>query len=329
MSEKRPITKMRERAGLTQIELAQLIGVSENTIANWEKGGATKWIRQLRSLCKVLDCNLRDLDSSPQGQELILEDLTISTIRTVKRYCDAVLNNDKKIASQISSFATVHDNSLRYWLKESDKIMDQFGQGSTNCIDSEIVVNTLKLENLNMQLNQSLPNKVNLKYLSDLLQKIELSHEFLNRYISFDKNNFSRKLIIQTRYLSIYAIGWEPTQFSQMHHHGNSLDAICVIEGEMTHWLLSPEDCEKDKVPFEGCKLGEKYLGGNSEYLSEGKWIFIDRRYAHQIENSSNKRLFTLHVRFGAPPDDDKWAGNQEKPVIIWNQMEQYQVMPS
>ena len=55
------IATLRERAGLTQLELANQLGVSENTIANWEKGSASKWIRQLHQLCSLLHCSLDDL----------------------------------------------------------------------------------------------------------------------------------------------------------------------------------------------------------------------------------------------------------------------------
>jgi transcriptional regulator with XRE-family HTH domain len=330
MSEERTIARMRERAGLTQSELAQLIGVSENTIANWEKGGASKWIRHLQALCRVLNCNLEDLESKHKSQENTHKSLTPNIIETIKSYCTALLNGDKKAVSKISSFATLHDNLLRYWLDQVDEIINQFKQKPEENINCEIIVNTLVLQELNMQLSYDLPNKFKFEDFCSLLEKIELSYEFLNRYISFKKDRFSRKLILQTRYLSVYVISWEPGQMSLMHHHGNSLDAIWVIKGEMTHWLLSQEKCEIEKIPFEGCTLEQKYLGEEkSKTFLEGNWVFIDRRYAHQIENSSNTGLVTLHFRFGAPPDDDKWEDTEEQPVIIWHQMEQYQVMPA
>jgi transcriptional regulator with XRE-family HTH domain len=329
MSKDRPIARMRESKGLTQSELAHLIGVTENTIANWEKGGATKWISHLKSLCKVLNCNLDDLDPSQENQRDISRDLTATTIKTIRSYCESLLSNDKKAVAMTSYFATLHDGSLRHWLDQADKIINQFKEKPLNKISCEMVVNTLILQDLNIRLNQTLPNQVTFEKFRDSLKNLELSREFLNRYSSFDNKKFSRKLILQTRYLCVYAIGWEPNQISLMHHHGNSLDAIWVIEGKMTHWSLSPKQCEEEKVPFEGCTLDYKYSGKVKPITSsEGSWVFIDRRNAHQIENSSKTRLFTLHIRFGAPPDDDKWVETEEEPVIIWHQTEQYQVMP-
>jgi oxalate decarboxylase/phosphoglucose isomerase-like protein (cupin superfamily) len=111
-----------------------------------------------------------------------------------------------------------------------------------------------------------------------------------------------------------------------MHHHGNSLDAISIVSGRMEHWLLSPEECEEKRILYEGGKSANKYEGESTIYY-QGEWVFIDRRYGHQIENSSKEKLVTLHIRFGAPPDDDKWSPNQGQPITISNQTERYQVI--
>jgi transcriptional regulator with XRE-family HTH domain/mannose-6-phosphate isomerase-like protein (cupin superfamily) len=333
MSKDKPIARLREKAGLTQSELAELIGVSENTIANWEKGSASKWIRNLKRLCKILKCSLEDLDSeqAQESQQNTHHKLTPNILDTVNSYCTALLNNDKKAIITIFSFATQHDNQLAYWLNQADQIVNQFQKNPKSQIDCEVVYNALILQNLNMQLSYTFQRgQFTFEKFRNLVKKLNLTHNFLSRYISFNNKAFSRKLVLQTSYLFVYVISWEPGQSSRMHHHGNSLDAIWVIEGEIEHWLLSPDECKKNKVPFEAYSLGEKYLG-KSQIFSEGNWIFIDRLHAHQLENSSGKRLATLHVRFGTPPDDDKWETPiyEEEPLIIWYQMEQYQLMPA
>jgi transcriptional regulator with XRE-family HTH domain len=56
------IARLREHAGLTQLELSLLVGVTENTIQNWEKGKAgVEQIERLIRLCRILKCNLEDL----------------------------------------------------------------------------------------------------------------------------------------------------------------------------------------------------------------------------------------------------------------------------
>ena len=59
------VALLRERAGLTQLELSRLIGVTETTIANWEKGKSGRdWFERVARLCKVLNCTPEDLIKS-------------------------------------------------------------------------------------------------------------------------------------------------------------------------------------------------------------------------------------------------------------------------
>lgn len=56
------ISKLREAAKLTQRELSFLVGVTENTIQNWERGRSlVDQIQRIIRLCEVLDCDVKDL----------------------------------------------------------------------------------------------------------------------------------------------------------------------------------------------------------------------------------------------------------------------------
>jgi transcriptional regulator with XRE-family HTH domain len=56
------ISFLREKAGLTQLELSRLVNVTETTIQNWEKGRAgVEQIERIIKLCKALQCNLEEL----------------------------------------------------------------------------------------------------------------------------------------------------------------------------------------------------------------------------------------------------------------------------
>ena len=59
------IACLRERAGLTQLELSRRVGVTENTIQNWESGRAgLEQIGRVIKFCEALNCNPEDLIES-------------------------------------------------------------------------------------------------------------------------------------------------------------------------------------------------------------------------------------------------------------------------
>ncbi|MDY6900739.1 MAG: helix-turn-helix transcriptional regulator [Cyanobacteriota bacterium] len=65
------IAILREKAGLTQLELSRLVGVTESTIQNWESGRTgTDHIQRIIKFCKALNCKVEDLieseDTSPE-----------------------------------------------------------------------------------------------------------------------------------------------------------------------------------------------------------------------------------------------------------------------
>ncbi|MBW4422222.1 MAG: helix-turn-helix domain-containing protein [Myxacorys californica WJT36-NPBG1] len=56
------VAELRRKADLTQLELAQAVGVTESTISNWEKGrNALVWFERVARLCKTLECSPEQL----------------------------------------------------------------------------------------------------------------------------------------------------------------------------------------------------------------------------------------------------------------------------
>lgn len=326
MKHRKPISQLREKAGLTQAELAESVGVSENTIANWEKGGASKWIRQLHKLCQTLNCTLEDLEPELKSEVPICPVLTETILYTVRSYCYAREKNEKKTEAKIASYAALHDKQLQYWLTQAEHIMTKALDANNQPVSCEVVINTLKLENLVNQLGCEPPMKINYSKFCELVKQVNLTREFIEQYLAFDNNDFRRTLILQTWSLTVYVIGWEPGQTSGIHHHGNSLDAIYVAEGEMTHLLLSPEECQEEQVPYESHPAQESDKG-RIEKIRAGNFTFVDRRHGHQIKNLSDQKLVTLHFRFGVAPEDDRWLENNTNIRIFhWEHPEQCRI---
>lgn len=68
-----PLMRLRTQRNLTQKELADALGVTENTVANWERGTAILKLTpsQFKTLVKMLQIELEDLpdDFAPQSEK--------------------------------------------------------------------------------------------------------------------------------------------------------------------------------------------------------------------------------------------------------------------
>ena len=55
------IAELRDKAGLTQAQLAVFIGVTPNTIQNWEKDDGLDQLEKYIKLCVLFDSKIEDL----------------------------------------------------------------------------------------------------------------------------------------------------------------------------------------------------------------------------------------------------------------------------
>lgn len=83
------ISALRETTGLTQAQLAVLVGVTTNTIQNWESGkSGVDQIEKFLKLCEVLGCDLQDLIEyvpSPDADEPKAGKFSLETIRDLRK----------------------------------------------------------------------------------------------------------------------------------------------------------------------------------------------------------------------------------------------------
>lgn len=80
------ISILRERAGLTQLELSRLVGVTESTIQNWESGRTgTDHIERIIRFCKALDCKVEELIEyvSESPEQIVAKPSSLSDIHNL------------------------------------------------------------------------------------------------------------------------------------------------------------------------------------------------------------------------------------------------------
>ncbi|WP_204140959.1 hypothetical protein [Halomicronema sp. CCY15110] len=207
-----------------------------------------------------------------------------------------------------------------YWLRQAERIIDKCLSRGEKVIDAEAIANSFMLSSLIRQVESVPPHSVEADTFHHWVQRVKLDESFLDRYVLFDDHFYKRQLVCRTWSLVVYVISWMPGQEVGVHHHGHALDAIQVIRGEMTHWLVPPDHWEEN-VPFEGFEPSRRHEGP-SEIFKAGDIVVIDRRHGHQIANCSDQPLVTLHFRFGHPPEDKHWRSTNDTEMLIWNQTE-------
>ena len=71
MNSGRELTRLRKRLGLTQKQVADAVGVTDQTVSNWEAGRFEPrlTISQMQALCRILQCSLDELPSFTEAEE--------------------------------------------------------------------------------------------------------------------------------------------------------------------------------------------------------------------------------------------------------------------
>lgn len=97
----------RQRAKLTQEELATKLNISQKTISSWEIGRSDPTMKQIYTLCDILDCPLEDLTDTRRRKigeitkediYIKLNDLSISELNELKNAVEVKIYEREKYA---------------------------------------------------------------------------------------------------------------------------------------------------------------------------------------------------------------------------------------
>ena len=93
------IAELRKKAGLTQAALAALVGVTPNTIQNWERDGRIGQLERCAKLCEILDCQIFDLIGYVEISDKEVQSLktfSLEQLRQLKEHWKAELEEESK-----------------------------------------------------------------------------------------------------------------------------------------------------------------------------------------------------------------------------------------
>ncbi len=83
---KNKLKQLREEHGLSQVELAEKLGKSQNTISSWETGRTMPRMKDMNALCSLYDCTLETLTGIKQfdANDITVEDILfrLSSLQT-------------------------------------------------------------------------------------------------------------------------------------------------------------------------------------------------------------------------------------------------------
>lgn len=85
------VAALRARAGLTQAQLAVFVGVTSNTIQNWEKENGLDQLEKYMKLCEILGCDLTDLVEfveTPEAEEKKNKSFSLDQLREIRQQWD-------------------------------------------------------------------------------------------------------------------------------------------------------------------------------------------------------------------------------------------------
>ena len=125
--------------------------------------------------------------------------------------------------------------------------------------------------------------------LMTLARGLRLSDELIESRTGFAKDQYARNLVCRTPYFELLVLCWHPGHVSTIHDHVSSLNAITVFGGELASRTFMPSGGRPPGT-------GPVEMTGEEGVRPGRGWIGVDRGGIHQLANTSDDDLITVHV---------------------------------
>lgn len=127
----------------------------------------------------------------------------------------------------------------------------------------------------------------------DFIEELRLTQEDLLEWADFnhsDVDSYGRKTINLGNQFELMVMSWVPGDFSMIHNHGDAAWGIVQVFGELTHRVYKLENSHLTKV--------------KEEHLTNGQMIPVTHELIHQMGNTSNENVLSLHFYFNETPTE-------------------------
>jgi predicted metal-dependent enzyme (double-stranded beta helix superfamily) len=178
---------------------------------------------------------------------------------------------------------------LESWIERVDDCITRLEQPAI-----QILPGFISLEEFLAEYRKIDPAEMNLSLFTDLVQRVDISEDLLNRYIpDASQKSFAKENIHTCRLLGISVMLWKPGGAIPAHEHQNSLSIIRVCKGTLSHCKNLPSNQTNTTIRREKIDYFEDEL------------VTIDYGEHHELSNQQrDKDLVTIHFRFYRPSDD-------------------------
>ena len=171
MERKNIILELRNKAGLSQDELAERVYVTRQAVSRWETGETTPNTETLKLLSKLFDVSINTLLGSPRQMVCHCCGMTLDDSTTSKK-TDGIFNEEYcKWCYQDGEFTL--DFWKRYAELGGEEALEAFKQQLVEEFNAQDVEGMPKVEGLNVlpgsfiNLEYTLPNGERVKFLND------------------------------------------------------------------------------------------------------------------------------------------------------------------
>lgn len=127
-----------------------------------------------------------------------------------------------------------------------------------------------------------------LESLKDLFGRLDLKEMLINEHVHFCNDTYARNLVCRTPRFDMLILCWKPGHVTTIHDHAGSLNVTRVFSGSLTARQFEPYD-----RPEPGKILVRQV---EEENLTRGAFSSVDYAGIHQLANTSQDDLVTVHV---------------------------------